>query len=115
MGHEEELVRLEQVVTRLLASYDTLKAEYRDLQARLQASEQTNRDLAEQIENLREDREVMHSRVASLIDRIEEWEKDQDADVAVAAEPEGDDPQAEEDSMPIFSMAESKKEETPAG
>lgn len=116
MGHEEKLARLEQVVTRMLASYDTLKAEHNELQARLREREQSNRDLQEQVESLRNDREMMHSRVTTLIDKVMDWEKEQDGGPGQGdAPPAASDDQPVEDSMPIFSMGVSQGGESPAG
>ncbi len=116
MGHEEKFARLEQVVTRMLASYDTLKAEHNQLQARLQEREQSNRELQEQVESLRNDREMMHSRVTTLIDKVMDWEKEQDGGPGQGdAPPAAGDEQPVEDSMPIFSMGVSPGGESPAG
>ena len=77
MDHGEELARLEQFVDKLLTNYNVLKKECAGLQNRLQEKEKENIELLEQVDSLRSDKSDMHSRVTSLIGKIEDWEKSQ--------------------------------------
>jgi len=77
MDHEEELVRLEQIVEKLLESYNVLKSDCANLQQRLQAKEKENKTLLEQVQSLSSDKSTMHNRVTGLIGKIEAWEESQ--------------------------------------
>jgi len=82
MENNEDWVRLEQFVEKLIVSHNQLKNENSEINAQLQAKQQEIAELHEMIKNLEKDRNVMHNRVTGLIDRIDEWEKvfDQDSD-----------------------------------
>lgn len=78
IAHEEELVRLEQFVEKLLENYNALKSEYNILKERLLEKDQENKELQATLDRFQNDRKVMHSRVAGLIDKIEDWERAQE-------------------------------------
>lgn len=82
MEHNEDLARLEQFVEKLIDSHNQLKNENSEIQAQLQAKEQEINELQEAINNLQEDRSVMHTRVSGLLGRIDDWEKNFDGDGA---------------------------------
>ena len=75
MENNEDLGRLEKLVEKMIGIHDQLKQEKAELEGLLQAKEQEVAELLEQVQNLQEDRSVMHNRVTGLIDRIGEWEK----------------------------------------
>lgn len=107
MGHEEELARLEQFVEQLLNSYDALKADHRDVQKRLLKSEQANQELQKSNEALQGDRDIIHTRVSSLIGRIEDWEKGQNGSGKGTASS-----RRNEETMPIFAMGTASQGES---
>jgi uncharacterized coiled-coil DUF342 family protein len=75
MEQNEGLARLEQFVERLIASHNQLKAENSRITAELQVKEQENVELRKTVEDLRDNRSEMHSRVTGLLERIDTWEK----------------------------------------
>lgn len=75
MVYEEEFSRLEQLVERLIVSYNDLKAENRSLRERLAETEQQNLQNKDLVNNLQNDRAVMLERVTHLISKVDEWEK----------------------------------------
>lgn len=75
MEQNEDLVRLEQFVEKLIASHNKLKKEKNEIMAQLQERQQEITKLEEKIKNLQEDRSTIQTRVIGLIDRIDEWEK----------------------------------------
>jgi predicted RNase H-like nuclease (RuvC/YqgF family) len=75
MEQNEGLARLEKFVERLIASYNQLKAQNSRIAAELQAKEQENVELRRTVEDLRDNRSEMHSRVTGLLERIDTWEK----------------------------------------
>jgi chromosome segregation ATPase len=84
MDNTAELVRLEEFVDKLLGRYNQLKAEHQNLQQTLQDRDQEIIDLKEEISGLNskvsdlsEQRSEVGSRVAGLLDRIEQWESEQ--------------------------------------
>lgn len=76
MLHEEEIGRLEQFVEKLLAGYNSLKAEYDRLQQALRLQEEQNRELRELADKFQAEKEIMYNRVTGLIERIDVWEKE---------------------------------------
>jgi len=75
MEHNEDLVRLEQFVEKLIGSHNRLKKEKSEMMAQIQAKQQEIAELQEMVKSLQEDRSTMHNQVTGLIDRIGEWEK----------------------------------------
>jgi len=80
MEHNDDLVRLEQFVEKLIESHNQLKNEKSEMLAQLHEKEQQIVDLKDEVKTLQEDRSVMHNQVTGLIDRIGEWEKILDQD-----------------------------------
>ncbi len=78
MESNAELTRLEQFVDKLLTKYHELKEEFHALQATLQQRDNECADLKEQLAELSSERNVVGERVAGLIDRIEQWESEQE-------------------------------------
>ena len=78
MESNAELARLEQFVDKLLTKYRELKEEYHALQATLQERNDECAELKENLAELSSERTVVGERVAGLIDRIEQWENEQD-------------------------------------
>jgi chromosome segregation ATPase len=79
MESNAELVRLEEFVDRLLTKYNQLKAEYYALQETLREREAECADLKNNVLDLSSERTEVGSRVAGLLDRIEQWESEQGA------------------------------------
>lgn len=75
MEQNEDFVRLEQFVEKLIDSHNHLKNENSEINLQLQEKQQEVAELRAMIKNLQEDRSVMHNRVSGLIERIDEWEK----------------------------------------
>jgi predicted nuclease with TOPRIM domain len=82
MEHNEDLVRLEQLVEKLIGSHNKLKKTNDEMAAQLEEKEQEIAELQEMVKNLQDDRSEMHGQVTGLIDRIGEWEKIIDQEVA---------------------------------
>ena len=80
MEQNEDLVRLEQFVEKLIESHNQLKKEKNEIMAQMQERQQEITELQEKIKNLQEDRSTIQTRVIGLIDRIDEWEKMLDQD-----------------------------------
>lgn len=75
MENNEDLVRLEQFVERLIGSHNQLKKEKNEMMLQVQKKQQEIAELQETVKSLQGDRTVMHNQVTGLIDRIGEWEK----------------------------------------
>jgi len=82
MEQNEDLARLEQFVEKLLDSHNQLKKEKNEMLAQLQEKQLEIVELHETVKSLQDDRSVMHNQVTGLIDRIGEWEKMLDHEVA---------------------------------
>jgi archaellum component FlaC len=78
MENNAELIRLEEFVDKLLNKYNTLKADYLNLQDTLRDRDNECAELKANIENLTSERTEVGSRVAGLLDRIEQWEGEHD-------------------------------------
>ena len=91
MENNSELVRLEQFVDKLLAKYRKLQDKYSVLEKNLEAREAECTKLKGQIDELRSERTQVGSKVAGLIDRIEQWEVEceQDAEPVEEDQEEG--------------------------
>ena len=77
MGNNSELVRLEQFVDNLLVKYKKLQQAYQTLEEKLEERDGECAKLKETIAELRSERSEVGSRVAGLLDRIEQWEVEQ--------------------------------------
>jgi chromosome segregation ATPase len=78
MVHEEELIKLEQSVERLIDNYNELKTENSRLKQRLEKIEQQKLQNQELVDTLQNERTEMHERVTGMISKIDEWEKSLD-------------------------------------
>ena len=79
MDNNTELVRLEEFVDKLLVKYNQLKSDYFTLQETLRERDAECADLKNTVANLSSERTEVGSRVAGLLDRIEQWESEQHA------------------------------------
>ncbi len=77
MEENNELIRLEQFVDKLLNKYKELKQRHDSLKVALDQRDNECAELKGKIDNLDSERVVVGERVTSLIDRIEEWEIEQ--------------------------------------
>jgi len=75
-----EFVRLEQVIDKLFAQYNDLKAKCRSLEANLKKREDECETFMKTISVMEKERAELSQRVASLIRKIEEWEVNVDGD-----------------------------------
>ncbi len=82
MGYQEDLVRLEGIVEKLLHRLEGLKKEKLDLEAALRGKEEELMEMQRQNASLSEERSEVHQRVSRLIGVIEEWEESQAAETA---------------------------------
>jgi regulator of replication initiation timing len=76
MEHEE-LSRLEKIVEKLLSQFADLKQENKRLEADLKQLKLETSDLRESALRLKEERNMVHQRVISLISSLERWEDGQ--------------------------------------
>lgn len=74
MENENDLARLEKIVTKMLGNLNQLKQENKDLQVQLTSKEEEIEKLESRINSMTTDNEKVNSRVTSLIGSIEEWE-----------------------------------------
>lgn len=77
MENNKELVRLEQFVDNLLTRHKKLQESYHSLEARYEEKNQECEKLKNTIAELRTERSEVGTRVAGLLDRIEQWELEQ--------------------------------------
>ena len=78
MENNAELIRLEQFVDKLLTKYNELKANFHALEATLRDRDEEIVNLKATIDELSTERAEVGDRVAGLIDRIEQWESEQE-------------------------------------
>jgi predicted nuclease with TOPRIM domain len=76
MEHEE-LNRLEHIVEKLLSQFVVLKQENKRLEGDLKKLELETSDLRESASRLKEEKNMVHQRVISLISSLERWEEGQ--------------------------------------
>ena len=76
MIHEEDFIRLEKNVEKLLVNIDRIQREKVALQESLREKEEENNELRAELANLKDDKSNVHKRVTGLIDAIEKWEKE---------------------------------------
>lgn len=98
MEYESEIKRLEDIVERLLEGYTGLKAEIKKKEQEVQAQQNENDQLRQQVEMMESERGDLGGRVSSLIDRIEIWESE--LEVAAFDSDDSDDLTDELDSLP---------------
>ncbi len=79
MDQNAELVRLEEMIDKLLAKYSQLKADYQTLEELLQEKETECGELKNTLANLSEEQTTVSNRVSSLLDRISQWEIEQNS------------------------------------
>lgn len=80
MENNAELIRLEEFVDKLLGKYNSLKADFHSLQDTLRERDNECAELKNTIEGLSSERTEVGSRVAGLLDRIEQWEEEHDTE-----------------------------------
>lgn len=74
---EEAMARLEAVVEKLLAGFNSMKQEKAELEAQLRQRHYEVEELQEVVTALKEEKSVVHQRVSGLLSSIEDWEKNQ--------------------------------------
>ncbi len=97
MASENELIRLEQYIERLLAGYSDLKKEKQKVEQKLAELQTLHADfqaendkIKKELDSLGSERGVMRDRVNSLIGQIEQWESE------IEEEAKGEDSVSEE-------------------
>ena len=76
MDHQEELGRLEGKIERLLASFDALKKEKKQLEELVQKKEVEVHQLQQEISVFNEEKQLISGRVNDLLVTIEKWEEE---------------------------------------
>ena len=79
MENNAELVRLEQFVDTLLNKYNDLKDRFHALEATLRERDSECASLKDDIAALKDERSEVGSRVSGLLDRIEQWEAEEES------------------------------------
>lgn len=79
MENNTELVRLEQFVDNLLTRHKKLQESYQSLEDRYAEKTAECEKMKNTIAELRSERSEVGARVAGLLDRIEQWESEQQA------------------------------------
>jgi len=79
MENKSELVRLEEFVDKLLAKYSQMKETCANMGTMLEQRDNECVKLKETVAELRSERNVVGERVTGLIDRIEQWESELEA------------------------------------
>ncbi len=115
MSSDNELIRLEKHIEKLLAGYSELKKEKRsveqklaELQTQYVEVQEDSKKMKKELDSLDSERGVMRDRVNRLIGQIEQWESEIDEDTQGG----GSDTEASDEDEP---EAESEDEEPPAG
>lgn len=113
MASDNELVRLEKYIEKLMAGYSALKADKQRIEKQLVAVQAENEKMKQELDSFDSERGVMRDRVNNLIDQIEQWEAEIDSEADVAADdPEeegGDEDESEEDEPPAEKGSKSKR------
>ncbi|OQX17585.1 MAG: hypothetical protein BWK76_10285 [Desulfobulbaceae bacterium A2] len=78
MQQEGELVRLEQVIGKLLESHQALQRRCQELETSLREREQACGELEQQVAQLAGERSQVADRVQNLLSRIDRWQEDND-------------------------------------
>ncbi len=76
---EEAMARLEAVVEKLLANFNSMKQEKAEVEAQLRQRSYEVEELQEVVAALKDEKSVVHQRVSGLLSSIEDWEKNQAA------------------------------------
>lgn len=79
MENNEELIRLERLVGDLIDKYSSLKNTVCVLEEKLRTSQEECELLKMELAEVHEQRSEVFRRVSGLLDRIEEWESQQEA------------------------------------
>ncbi|WP_028578923.1 cell division protein ZapB [Desulfogranum japonicum] len=88
MDQNAEMVRLEELVDKLLSKYTQLQADYQAIEEMLQERDMECAELKRNIENLSDEQATVSNRVASLLDRITQWESEQNGETVSAGQEE---------------------------
>jgi chromosome segregation ATPase len=100
----EGLLRLEDIVGRLLTKYGELKKQNEMLTAEIDEKKQELVSLQQEVSEMRGDKEEIHHRVSSILTKLEEWElvKHEGSPAVDEATPET--PAAQESQKHLFNM-----------
>ena len=107
MDKGSEFVRLEKFVDDLLAKYKMARERCASLEAKLEERDAECDTLKATIEELRGERNVVGDKVAGLIERIEQWEKELEA----SEQETGDQGKPEPDAGRMASQAALEKQQ----
>jgi len=75
MDYEQDLMKLETNVERLLNTLDTAQDDRVKLKADINRLELAKKELEDEVKRLKEEKNHIHQRVSALIASIEKWEK----------------------------------------
>jgi flagellar biosynthesis chaperone FliJ len=106
MASDNELVRLEEYIERLLSGYSKLKKEKQNIEQRLGELQAENDKYRQELESIDSERGVMRDRVNSLIGQIEQWEAEIEGE-------EGDDGSSSEDDEEEDAEEDPEEDEPP--
>lgn len=98
MSKETELQRLEQFVEKLLAKFEELKGEKKQLQQDLDERDALIAELQGDISSKVNERTEISARVNKLVDQIEEWELSLDEEDAVTGSAVEEESEADDES-----------------
>lgn len=82
MGRDDELIRLEVYVGRLLDEFSHLRVEKERLEQELQEKHLENKHLKQALDSVDSERLDVSDRVSTLIERLEQWESELEGDVS---------------------------------
>ena len=101
MIQEEDFIRLEKNVEKLLSNIDRVQKENIALQESLRRMEEENNALREEMSHLKDDKVDVHKRVTGLIDAIEKWEKEYASPGEEGVSAEADSPESGHDQETV--------------
>jgi chromosome segregation ATPase len=103
MTETEDLGRLESVVEKLLADFNSLKNDKNELENLLEQKNNEINELQSALDEVRSERNQVQQRVSGILNSIEQWEQSQMPDEKTEAQEEGSGEKP--DSSPqLFSM-----------
>ena len=108
MASDNELIRLEEYIERLLAGYSKLKKEKQNIEQRLAEVQAENDKYKQELDSFDSARGAMRERVNSLIGQIEQWESEIEGE-----EGDGDDGSAGEDEEEEESREDPEEDAAP--
>ena len=103
MTETEDLGRLESVVEKLLADFNTLKNDNNELEKLLEQKNNEIKELQSTLDQVHSEQNQVQQRVSGILNSIEQWEKSQGPDEKAEAQKEQSGEKTES-SPQLFSM-----------